>query len=67
MLTIYIYIILTYYTSKREIWRDISRAEGEIFHEPKVSEVSRNISCETSLISVIYPILTGKSTRAVEH
>ena len=26
---IYIYINKTYYTSQREIWRDISRAEGE--------------------------------------
>ena len=25
----YIYIYKTYYTSQREIWRDISRAEGE--------------------------------------
>ena len=33
----------TYYTSQREIWRDI-------FHEPKASEISRHIS---QLMSVI--------------
>ena len=39
---IYYVYINTYYVSKREIWQD---------HEPKASEMSRNISCEMSVIS----------------
>ena len=27
---------------------------GEIFHEPKASEMSHNISCETSVISDLF-------------
>ena len=35
---------------------------GEVFHEPKASEISRNISREMSVIQyVIYPILTGNA------
>ena len=39
---------------------------GEIFHELKVSEMSRNISHETSVISDL-SCTYGKCTRAVEH
>ena len=36
---------------------------GEVFHEPKASEMSRNISREMSVIS---DLLTGNCSRAVE-
>ena len=53
---IYIYILIT----------RVSVRYGEVFHETKANEMSRNISRETSVISDL-SYTDGKCARAVEH
>ena len=65
----YIYFQLIYARPLRTYIILITRVSmryGEIFHELKVSKMSRNISCISSVISDL-SYTNGKCMRTVEH